>query len=180
MQDNKRLRFFRFLSLFFLGLVIVSLAVFATHSRAAGEFNYSINVDYNVAQTGPTGVYETYNITNNTSNKYLDSIKLSTPSTDIQNLKVYYVGGGSIPYTTEVVSQQSSGFKYDYTQINIDFTTAKVGYGLRWGFVVEYQTNSLVENKGRANVVYIPGISQENRDNYSVGGFAIQCQIPKL
>lgn len=168
MRDRKITRLTKFLSLFFVGIFLFLVGIFALTTLAAGEFSYSININYQVPQKGPTKVVETYNVTNNTSNKYLDSIKLSSPSSDVKNLQVYYVGGGSIPFTTETVTQESSGFKYDYTQINIDFTTAKVGSGLRWGFVVEYETNSLVENKGRANVIYIPGIAQENKDSYNV------------
>lgn len=168
MLSSKKARLLRITIVSFVAIVSLLIAAVGFVSRAASEFSYTIGINYNVGQNSTTSVYETYNVTNNTSNKYLDSIKLSTPSADIENLKVYYTGGGSIPFTTQLVSQESGGFKYDYTQINIDFTTAKVGYGLRWGFVVEYQTKSLVENKGRANVVYIPGIASENRDSYNV------------
>jgi transglutaminase-like putative cysteine protease len=168
MHNLKIPRFVRFLGLIFLGVFILAIGLFPNKGRAANEFYYSIDVQYSVPKSGPTNVLQTYNVTNNSSNKYLDSIKISAPSNNVQNLRVYYVGGGSIPFTTQVLTEETSGFKYEYTQINIDFPVAKVGQGLRWGFVVDYQTNSLVENKGRANVVYIPGISQENRDSYSV------------
>lgn len=150
------------------GLFLIIAGLFPSITRAAEEFSYSIDVNYNVPQSGPSNVRETYNITNNTSNKYLDSIKISTPSGDVENLKVYYTDGGAIPFTTEKVTSSQAGFKYEYTQVNIDFSSAKVGYGLRWGFVVDYNTNSLVENKGRANIVYIPGIASQNRNNYNV------------
>lgn len=161
-------RLSRFTILIALGIFLIVAGIFPSVIKAAEEFSYSINVTYNVPQTGPTNVQETYNITNNTSNKYLDSIKISTPSGDVENLKVYYTDGGAIPFTTEKITSSQAGFKYEYTQVNIDFTGAKVGYGLRWGFVVDYNTNSLVENKGRANIVYIPGIASQNRNNYNV------------
>lgn len=168
MHNPKVSRLVRFIGLIFLGLFMLVVALLPNKGRAANEFFYSIDVQYAVPTTGPTNVLQTYSVTNNTSNKYLDSIKISAPSNNVQNLRVYYSGGGSIPFTTQVLTEETGSFKYEYTQINIDFPVAKVGQGLKWGFVVEYQTNSLVENKGRANVVYIPGISQENRDFYSV------------
>lgn len=158
----------KFLGIIAFGILVVVIGLLPIMSKAANEFLYSIDVRYSVPVAGPTNVVQTYDITNNTSNKYLDSIKISAPSGDVKNLKVYYKGGGSIPFTTQVLTEETGGFKFDYTQINIDFPTAEVGQGLKWGFVVDYQTNSLVENKGRANVVYIPGIAQENRDYYTV------------
>ena len=158
----------KFILLLILGIFVLSFGLFALRSSAAGEFSYKINVDYGVAPTGVTSVVETYNVTNNTTDRYLDSIKLSSPASDLTNVRVYYKGGGAIPFSTQLVKQESGGFKYDYTQIYIDFTAAKVGYGLNWGFVVEYQTSSLVENKGRAHVVYVPAIAQENKNDYSV------------
>ena len=168
MRNIKIPKLLKLLCLIFLGIFIIFVGLLPIRGKAANEFSYSIDVNYNVPSSGPTGVLQTYNITNNTANKYLDSIKISAPSGDVKNLKVYYIGGGSIPFTTQVLTQENGGFKFDYTQINIDFPIAKVGQGLSWGFVVDYQTNSLVENKGRANVVYIPGIAQENKDSYNV------------
>jgi len=168
MHNIKLPRLLKLLSLSGIGILIIIIGLLPIRGRAANEFSYSIDVNYRVPVSGSTGVIQTYNITNNTSNKYLDSIKISAPSNDVQNLKVYYEGGGSIPFTTQVLTEETGGFKFDYTQINIDFPAAKVGQGLKWGFVVDYQTNSLVENKGRANVVYIPGIAQENKDYYNV------------
>lgn len=158
----------KFILLALLGIFVLSFGLYALRSSAAGEFSYKINVDYGVSATGITSVVETYNVTNNTPDRYLDSIKLSTPAADLTNVRVYYKGGGAIPFSTQLVKQESGGFKYDYTQIYIDFTTARVGYGLNWGFVVEYQTSSLVENKGRAHVVYVPAIAQENKNDYRV------------
>ncbi|MSR68574.1 transglutaminase domain-containing protein [Candidatus Saccharibacteria bacterium] len=158
----------RTLLLVLLGLGFILLAFLPHPTRADNNFTYNIDVNYYVAAAGPTFVNETYNIINNTSGQYLDSIKISAPSANIANLKVYYTDGGSIPFTTETISQGSLGFQYSYTQIKIDFNKANYGAGLKWGFVVEYSVSDLVENKGRANVVYIPGISASSTENYHV------------
>ena len=160
-------RFVRFSATIVLGALIISLAFKPTPSQAA-NFSYSIDVNYDVEQTGVTNVKETYNITNNTPNQYLDSIKLSTPASEVNNLRVYYGGGGSIPFTTEKIATDEGGYKYEYVQINIDFPRSNVGRGTNWSFIIDYQTPDLVENKGRAHVVYIPGIAPENRDDYKV------------
>lgn len=160
-------RFLRFSAIMIFGICLIVLA-FRPNVTQAANFSYYINVNYAVNPGGLTNVKETYNITNNTANQYLDSIKLSTPTANIQNLSVFYSGGGSIPFTTQKLEAEDAGYKYEYTQINIDFPRANVGRGANWSFVVQYQTPDLVENKGRAHVVYIPGIAQESREDYKV------------
>lgn len=160
-------RFLRFSVIVIFGISLIVLAFKPTPTQAA-NFSYSINVNYGVEESGLTNVKETYNITNNTANQYLNSIKLSTPANEVNNLRVYYVNGGSIPFTTEKITTDDGGYKYEFVQINIDFPRTNVGRGANWSFVVDYQTPDLVENKGRAHVVYIPGIAPENRDDYKV------------
>lgn len=156
------------LFLVLVGIILIAVAFYPQSSRANNNFSYNIDVNYYVAPVGPTFVKETYNIVNNTSTQYLDSIKLSTPSETTANIKVYYTDGGSIPFTTQRISQDAAGFKYTYTQIQINFNRANYGSNLKWGFVVEYSVSDLVENKGRANIVYIPGISSSSTENYQV------------
>lgn len=155
---------------FFTGIIFVLIAIFISFKPAiaSDNFNYNINVNYIVSPDSNTLVKETYNIANKTSTQYLDSIRVSTPSTDVSNIQVYYGNGGSIPFETTRITQDKSGYKYDYTEIKVNFNRASVGQGLNWSFVIQYNTPDIVENKGRANVVYIPGISPENRDEYNV------------
>jgi len=156
------------LSLIVAGLALILFAINLNIVKASESFNYNINVNYAVNSSGSTAVKETYSITNKTSTQYLDSIKVSTPSADISNIQVYYTNGGNIPFETAKLYQESGGYKYDYTQITVNFNRANVGQGLNWGFVIQYDSPGLVENKGRANVVYIPGISADSRDDYNV------------
>jgi len=155
---------------FLIGIIFVLLAIVINLRpvRASDNFNYNINVNYIVSPDSSTLVKETYNITNKTSTQYLDSIRVSTPSTDISNIQLYYSNGANIPFETTKITQDKSGYKYDYTEIKVNFNKVNVGQGLNWSFVIQYNTPDIVENKGRANVVYIPGISAENRDEYSV------------
>lgn len=154
----------------FIGIIFVLLAIVINLRpvRASDNFNYNINVNYIVSSDSSTLVKETYNITNKTNTQYLDSIRVSTPSTDISNIQVYYGNGANIPFETTKIIQDKSGYKYDYTEIKVNFNKVNVGQGLNWSFVIQYNTPDIVENKGRANVVYIPGISAENRDEYNV------------
>jgi transglutaminase-like putative cysteine protease len=155
---------------FFFGIIFVLLAIVINLRpvRASDNFNYNINVDYIVSPDSSTLVKETYNITNKTNTQYLDSIRVSTPSTAISNIQLYYGNGANIPFETTKITQDKSGYKYDYTEIKVNFNKVNVGQGLNWSFVIQYNTPDIVENKGRANVVYIPGISPENRDEYNV------------
>lgn len=151
-----------------LTIISLSLLFSLTKARASENFNYNIDVNYLVRNDGNTLVKETYNITNNSETQYLDNIRVSTPSANINSIQVYYANGGSIPYETAKITRESGGFSYDYTEIKVNFNRANVGQGLNWSFVIQYSTSDIVENKGRANVVYIPGVSAENRDEYNV------------
>lgn len=153
-----------------VGLIIVIMAFALTLQkvRASQNFNYNIDVNYSVNANGNTSVEETYNVTNQTDTQYLDSIKVSTPSADISSVKVYYTNGANIPFETKKITQENGGYKYDYTEIKVNFNKVNAGQGLKWSFVIQYNSGNIVENKGRANVVYIPGISAENRDEYNV------------
>jgi len=72
-------------------LTIISLSFLfsLTKARASENFNYNIDVNYLVRNDGNTLVKETYNITNNTGTQYLDSIRVSTPSSNINSIQVY-------------------------------------------------------------------------------------------
>ena len=152
----------------FIGVVLILSVLVPKISRASADFNYNIDVNYIVSPDGPTTVKETYKITNKTSTQYLDSIKVSTPGADIAGLQVYYSDGASIPFETSKLTQNTGNYKYEYTEIKVNFNRANVGQDLTWSFVIQYDTADIVENKGRANVVYIPGISPENRNEYNV------------
>lgn len=161
-------RFFRFLIIVTTGILLIIFALRPSSTQAANNFSYNVSVNYKIEPSGLAEVKETYNITNNTASQYLDSIKLSTSTDKVENLQVYYTNGGSIPFTTEKITTDDGGYKYDYIQINIDFPRNTVGRGANWGFVVQYQTPDIVENKGRAHIVYIPGVPKENREDYAV------------
>ena len=77
------------LFLVLVGIILIAVAFYPHSSRANNNFSYNIDVNYYVAPVGPTFVKETYNIVNNSSTQYLDSIKLSTPSETTANIKVY-------------------------------------------------------------------------------------------
>ncbi len=162
------LKMLRSFSAIIIGLVLIFIALLPKPSNASANFNYNINVNYFANSDGNTSVKETYSITNKTATQYLDSIRISTPSSNISGIQVYYADGRAIPYETSKISQDNAGYKYDYTEIKVNFNRTNVGQNLIWSFVVQYSTPDIVENKGRSNVVYIPGISPENRDEYSV------------
>lgn len=169
MHLSDRIR--QFLARSILVLVGIFLAILMFRpgpTNATSNFNYSIDINYTVDQSGITKVREVYSVTNNTANQYLDTMKVSAPTASLQDLSVYYANGGNIPHSTEKITSDDIGYKYEYSRININFSQANAGKGVSWKFVVEYQTPDLVENKGRAHVVYIPGISSENYSNYHV------------
>lgn len=165
---NKFCNSLRPLGIIFIGMALILIALSANTTRAASNFSYTIGVDYVVDNSGATQVKEEYRITNNTANQYMDSIKITLPTGNAQDLTIRYDNGSNIPFTQEKLLADSIGYKYEQTQVNIDFPRVNVGKGASWGFIVQYRAPDLVENKGRAHVVYIPGISPENQGDYRV------------
>ncbi len=138
------------------------------HTFASEEFNYKVSAVYRVQSDTTTRVEETYSVSNNVDNKYLDGIQLSTPIDDAKNIAVEYSDGTSIPFTTELKKSENQGYSYNYLQINIKFSRPNTGKGLNWQFIVSYNTNKLVETKGSAHTVSIPAVPQEGNSEYSV------------
>lgn len=150
-----------------LGVVIL-LTAFTHSTQASSDFSYNVAVNYRVTSDASTRVQETYSVTSHTANKYLSNIQLSTPTDDVKNISVEYSDGSSIPFTTTKKHTEVSGYPYDYVEVDINFTRQTSGFGTTWSFVVSYDTSKLVETKGGAHTVYVPAISQDVSESYSV------------
>ena len=151
----------------FIGIALLLLAA-PRNSQASTDFGYNVAARYQVTSDANTRVEEVYTVTNNTSNRYLQSIVLSVPVDDVKNLSVEYQDGTAIPFTTNKKVSSQSGYSYDYVEINITFPRNNAGQNTRWGFVVSYSTAKLVETKGSAHTVTIPAVPQDASDKYSV------------
>lgn len=158
--------------LFKLAIGIFAVLIFGLvllpHLSRAADFSDTINVNYEVHSDGVTHVTETYNVTNQTTDKYLQSIQLATPTDDITNLAVEYTDGSNIPHSTAKKTTSQQGYSYDYQQVLVLFDRQNAGHGLRWSFVVSYDTTKLVESQGGAHTVYIPSIAENSNDHYRV------------
>lgn len=161
-------RFLRFFLMVAIGIALIVVALLPTATRASSDFNYTIRVNYNVQSSGVTHVTETYTIANNTSNKYLESLELSTPTDEVNDLSVSYTDGGHIPTTVEKQKTNDHSYNYEFQKIILNFPRRVIGNGSAATFSVSYNTSKLVESKGDAHIVYIPAIAGDNADSYSV------------
>ncbi|MDP4038522.1 MAG: transglutaminase family protein [bacterium] len=158
----------RQLIIFFL-LLISLISLLPKNSLAAEEFSYKTEIDYHVNENSVTKITESYKITNNTPRQYLTNLKISTPTDEVNNLKVRYVNGGDIPFSLQKKSTDFQGYKYEYQEIDINFNRQNAGKGLTWSFEVSYETSKLVETKGASHTVYIPAITpSEDVQDYSI------------
>lgn len=151
--------------LFGIGLILLAVP---WHSQASADFSYNVAATYQVTSDANTRVEEVYTVSNNSGNRYLQSIQLSTPVDDAKNLSVEYADGTSIPFTTTKKTSDQSGYSYDYIEVSINFPRRTVGQNSTWGFVVSYDTAKLVETKGSAHTVTIPAVPQDGSDKYSI------------
>ncbi len=161
-------RFCRIGLLLAIGIILILFAIKPGQSKASENFSYNIRVVYDVQDSGNTHVSETYTVTNNTSNKYLESIQLSTPTDELTNLSVHYSDGANIPATQQKQKTDDKGYTYEYQQISLSFPRRSVGQGSSSTFTVSYDTTKLVESKGDAHIVYIPGIAADSSDSYAI------------
>lgn len=140
---------------------------------ASEEFNYKVDLKYEVNENGNTRVSEAYQITNNSARQYLTELKITTPTDEVNNLNIKYSDGANIPYTTDKKSNESDGYQYEYIEITIKFSRQNIGKGSTWGFNIFYDTSKLVDKKGTSHTVYIPAISStENAGDYNISLYA--------
>lgn len=158
-----------------LFVLLFGLALAPLKVRSATDFSYNTQVTYKVSENGNTQVEETYQITNNTTNKYLDSLALSTPTDEVKNLTVTDNTGAVIPAELITKSTTQQGYTYNYQEINLKFNHKQVGKNLTWGFKIQYQTSKLVEVKGSAHTVYIPAVTQGTGDD----GYQVTLSVPQ-
>lgn len=159
-------QFLKYTSFLVLALIVGLLFIRLAHAQ--DDFRYNVLVNYDVDVTGVTHVTERYTVTNDSSNRYLQSIQISTPSDDVQNLEASYGDGTSLHTTTQKKTAQSKGYNYDYQQIVVDFNRRNTGLGNQWTFEVHYDTTKLVDSKGGGHTVYIPSIAADSSDKYNI------------
>lgn len=149
---------------------ILALAVLVPwRADSASDFSYNTQVIYRVDEDGTTHVEEEYQITNNTSNKYLDGMQLSAPTDEVKNLRVTDRSGAAVDAEQHTKSMTQQGYTYNYQEISLKFNKRQVGKNLTWGFKIAYDTGKLVETKGAAHTVYIPAVAPgPGDDNYQV------------
>ncbi len=168
LSRDKLGKFLRFGLIVVVGIALIVVALLPTASHASSDFNYTIRVNYNVDDSGITHVAETYTLTNNTSNKYLESLELSTPTDEVNDLSVRYTDGGGIPTTAQKLKTNDHSYNYEYQRLTLNFPRRVLGGGASTTFTVSYSTSKLVESKGDAHIVYIPAIAGDNADAYTV------------
>lgn len=152
-----------------LSFFVIGSAGLAFKKALAADFNYKTAVDYSVDDNGVTTITENFQITNLSSRQYLDSLELSTPTDEVNNLQVNYADGTPIGYKLSKKSTTLSGVNYDYQVISVAFPRQLVGSGTSWSFTATYQTSKLVDTKGPAKMVFIPAISASDLgDDYTI------------
>ncbi len=166
-RSKSRFRRLRGLMLMLFGLALVSFGAHKLYAQS--DFAIDTTVTYQVESTGSTKVIEQYSVAGAASNKYLDSITLSTPVDDAKNVSAAYADGTAIPTTVATKSSDQQGYTYNYVEVTLKFPRKNVG-ATPWQFSLSYDTLKLVDTKGTAHTVYVPAIaaSAQQDANYTV------------
>lgn len=154
----------RVLSLLLVWLVVAAALTWAQLARAAGEFTYDISLNYQLDPTGTTAVSTHYQVTYNTSNRVLASLKISAPTNDVRNLRARYADGTAIPLSSETLHNDSLGYSYDYKEITLTFDRRSGGRGSKLDFILSYDTTDLMDVKGSSKTFYVPSLAQLGDD----------------
>lgn len=152
----------------FIVLALIAGLISVRLAHAQDGFHYNVAVNYDIDVTGVAHVTERYTVVNDSANRYLQSIQISTPTDDISNIQANYTDGVPLNTSASRKSTTVHGYTYDYQQVNVDFSRHNVGYGSSWSFELSYDTSKLVESKGGGHTVYIPAISANDTDNFVV------------
>lgn len=167
---NKRWRWL--LPLVLGTLVVLSAAVSAGHARAASDFTYNIDLNYQLSESGTVKVVSTYRVSAKRNDRILDLIRIAAPTSDIENLQANYLDGREISTNTIEKTNTNLGFTYNYKEITVDF---EPGAPAAPSFVISYETKDLMDTKGSARAVYVPSLADVGSDeNYTVSVSAPQ------
>ncbi len=153
----------------------VALVVLGAHKLLAqSDFAINTSITYQVESSGSTKAIEQYSVTGNSGTKYLDSITLSIPVDDGQNIAARYSDGAVIPTTVTTKSSDQQGYTYTYQEVMLKFPRKTVGS--TWGFELSYDTAKLVDVKGAARTVYVPAIVPSTQQD---GSYTVYVTAPK-
>ena len=153
-------------------LLAVGTVVGLHQARAASDFTYNIDLNYQLAESGTVKVISTYRVSANRPDRILDLIRIAAPTNNVENLQVAYLDGRTIPVSTAEKTNTSLGYSYPFKEITIDF---EPGAPAAPSFVVSYETKDLMDIKGTARSVYVPSLADVGKDeNYTVSVSAPQ------
>lgn len=138
-------------------------------SRAANEFGYAININYQLQNDGSTTVVTNYKVTNSTSNRILASLKVNAPTDDVTDVTAVYADGSRVPVQMTKKTTSSQGYTFDYQEMNLTFANWPSGKGVSQSFTLTYKTRSLIDVKGSSKTFSVPSLADIQPDeNYAV------------
>lgn len=142
----------RLLSFFtFVLSFAILLTLSSRPSLAAGEFDTSYKVLYEVAATGQTTVTQNITLKNRTPNFYADKFELKIGSTKVEDVKAQDNTG---PLETEVK------FENNLTSISIKFNQKVIGIDKALQWTLTYKSNELAVKSGQIWEVSIPKLAK--------------------
>ncbi len=147
----------RFLARLILANLFAALLLLTTYyilpaaAHAAGEFETSYKVQYDVDEKGSTKVTQQIVLKNKTSNFYADKFELKIGSTKVENVKAQDATG---PLET------AAKFENNVTTINVKFNQKVIGIEKTLPWTLTYTSNELAAKSGQIWEVSIPRLAR--------------------
>jgi transglutaminase-like putative cysteine protease len=136
---------------FFLTLIL--FCIFSpTNAFADANFSTNYDVAYTINQNATTHVNIDANLTNLTTNYYASSYSVEIGFKDVKNVTAFDSEGTITPKVTKT----DKG-----TNIELNFNTRTVGYGVKQNFDIFFDTNEVAQNFNHVWDVNIPGVANQ-------------------
>lgn len=133
----------------FLFLILNSKFLIPVH--AAGEFETSYQIRYNINDVGKASVTQNITLKNKTTNYYADKFELKIGSTKVEDVKANDTAG---PLQTEVK------FENNVTTISVKFNQKVIGIDKTLPWTLSYTSNELASRSGQIWEVSIPRLAK--------------------
>ncbi|MBI3341744.1 transglutaminase domain-containing protein [Candidatus Curtissbacteria bacterium] len=152
------------LSFLFFSLLSTVYGLLST-VHAAGEFETSYNVQYQIDDTGKAIVNQKITLKNKTTNFYADKFELKIGSTKVENVKAADTAG---PLQTEVK------FENNLTTIAVKFNQKVIGIEKTLPWTLSYESNELASRSGQIWEVSIPRLAKSD----DIGTYDATVSVP--
>lgn len=150
----------------FITLFSILYSLFTKPVAAAGEFETSYKVLYEVSDSGQTAVTQNITLKNRTANYYADKFELKVGSTKVENLEASDSTGKL---------ETETKFENNLTTITVKFNQKVIGIEKSLSWTLKYKSNELAAKNGQIWEISIPRLA----DSADISTYDAAISVPE-